>query len=335
MLDVNKLNGYQKAAILLLSIDEESAAKVFSIMGEEEIKGISFAMSNLGTVKQDTIDRLLFEFNTDISSAVSFIGNIETTEKLLEKVLGKDKVSQILEEISGPAGKNTWDKLKNVSEDILASYLKNEYPQTIAFIISKMNPAYGAKLLSTLPEELSFNVITRVLNMESVKKEVTDSVERVLRLEFISTLSRSQKNDTNQMLAEIFNNFDRANEAKFMGMLERKVPEAAEKIKSLMFTFDDIAKVSAPSIQNILRVIDKSKLAVALKGAKDEVKSLFISNMSQRAAQILEEDMQSMGPIRVKDVDEAQAAIILVVKDLINNGEVVISSGEDGDEFIY
>lgn len=331
----SKLNGYQKAAIILLSVDEENASKIFAMMGDEEIKGISYAMSTLGTLKQDVIDRLLFEFNAEVSSAVSFIGNLETTEKLLEKVLGKDKVSQIMEEIHGPAGKNTWDKLKNVNEDILAAYLRNEYPQTIAFIVSKLQATYAAKLLSILPEELTFDVMLRILKMDSVKKEISDSVEKVLRMEFINTMSRSQKQDSNQMLAEIFNNFDRNNESKFMAMLEKKVPDFAEKIKSLMFTFDDIGKVNPVGMQAILRAVDKTKLPLALKGAKAEVKKLFVSNMSQRAAQILEEDIQSLGPVRIKDVDEAQASIISVVKDLIIKGEVVVSSGDGSDEFIY
>ncbi|AZL15200.1 flagellar motor switch protein FliG [Rickettsiales endosymbiont of Stachyamoeba lipophora] len=330
-----KLNGYQKAAIILFSVEEDHAAKIFSMMSDEEIKGISFAMSTLGSIKQEAIDRLLFEFNSELSGAVSFFGNFEATERLLEKVLGKEKVAQIMDEIHGPAGKNTWDRLKNVNEDILANYLRNEYPQTIALIISKLQPTFAANLLSMLPEELTFDVMLRILNMDSVKKEIVDGVEKVLRAEFINTLSKSQKQDSNLMLAEIFNNFDRTNEAKFMSMLEQRVPESADKIKSLMFTFDDLIKVSPASIQSILRVVDKSKLTVALKGAKEDVKNLFISNMSQRAAQILKEDMEALGPVRIKDVDESQAAIIQVVKDLASKGDVVIQAEGEQDEYIY
>lgn len=329
------LSGAQKAAILLLTVSEENASKIFGMLTEDEIKSISFAMSTLGSMKQEVVERLVFDFNNEMSTAVSFVGNFETTERLLEKVLGKDKVALIMEEITGPAGKNTWDKLGNVNEDILANYLKNEYPQTVALVISKLGSAQAAKVLSLLPEELTLDVMMRILSIDSVKKEVLDNVERTLRMEFISTLSKTQKYDSNQMLAEIFNNFDRVNEAKYMSLLEQKAPESAEKIKSLMFTFDDLVKVAAQSVQVLLRSIDKSKLGIALKGSSEAVRQLFLSNMSQRAAKILQEEMEALGPVRIRDVDEAQTAIINVAKDLAAKGEIVISDSSSKDEFIY
>lgn len=331
----NSLSGAQKAAIIMLSLAEENATKVFSLMTEEEIKQVSYAMSSLGTVRQETIEKLMLEFNNDIASDVSLLGSMEGTEKLLEKILGKDKVQSIMEEISGPMGKNTWDKLAHVNEDTLSSYLKNEHPQTVALIISKMSSTQAAKVLSIMPEDMSFDVMIRMLNLDAVKKEVLDNIEKTLRIEFINNLSKTQKQDSNQMLAEIFNNFDRVNEAKYMGLLEEKAPEAADKIKSLMFTFDDLVKVTPSSMQVILRVIDKSKLGIALKGSSDAVKQLFLNAMSQRASKILQEEMESLGPVRIKDVDEAQGAIIKVVKDLAAKGDVVIADGNAKDEFIY
>ncbi|MBN8827479.1 MAG: flagellar motor switch protein FliG [Sphingobacteriia bacterium] len=329
------LTGSQKAAIVLLSMSEENATKIFSSMSEEEIKAVSFAMTTIGSMKQEMVEKLLLELNTEITSDVSFIGNFENTEKLLEKILGKEKVAAIMEEITGPVGKNTWDKLSNVNEDILTAYLRNEHPQTIALVVSKLTAPHAAKVLGMLPEDTSIEVMLRMLSMDAVKKEILDNVERTLRMEFISTLSKTQKQDSNAMLAEIFNNFDRVNEAKFMGMLEEKVPESAEKIKALMFTFDDLTKVTPQGIQVILRVIDKSKLAVALKGGSDAVKQLFLNSMSQRAAKILNEEMAAMGPVRIKDVDEAQSGIIKIVKDLAAKGDIVIADSNAKDEFIY
>ena len=329
------LTGAQKAAIIMLSLSEDNATKLFSLMTEEEIKQISYAMSTLGTVRQETVEKLMMEFNNDIAGDVSLLGSLEGTEKLLEKILGKEKVQSIMEEISGPMGKNTWDKLAHVNEDTLSSYLKNEHPQTVALIVSKMTATQASKVLSIMPEDMSFDVMMRMLSIDAVKKEVLDNVERTLRIEFISNLSKTQKQDSNQMLAEIFKNFDRVNEAKYMSMLEEKAPEAADKIKSLMFTFDDLIKVTPQSIQVILRVIDKSKLAIALKGSSDAVKQLFINAMSQRAAKILQEEMEALGPVRIKDVDEAQSGIIKVVKDLATKGDVVIADGSSKDEFIY
>jgi flagellar motor switch protein FliG len=171
--------------------------------------------------------------------------------------------------------------------------------------------------------------------MEAVKKDVLDGVEKTLRSEFISTLTKTQKYDSNELMAEIFNNFDRANEAKFMGLLEQKMPDQAEKIKNLMFTFDDLVNINQAGIQTLLRDIDKSKLTVALKGASEQVRNLFISNMSQRAAKILQEDMEALGPVRLKDVDEAQSAIVAKAKEMAAKGDIVIADDSGEDEFIY
>jgi flagellar motor switch protein FliG len=331
----SKLTGAEKAAIVLLSIEDKNAALVFKTMSEDEIKEVSYVMSNLGSVKQDVIDRLLQDFTNEISNAVSFTGNIETTEKLLSKILEKEKLDVLLEEIRGPSGKNTWEKLSHIQENVLAGYLKNEYPQTIAVIISKLSPQYAARVLSILPEDLSFDVMLRMLNMEPVKKEVLDNVERALRTEFISATAKAHRQDSSQIMAEIFNNFDRTNENKYMSMLESRVPETAEKIKSLMFTFDDIGSVNAAGIQALLRVIDKNKLSIALKGASERIRKLFFDNMSQRAAKIMQEDMVNMGPVKLRDVDEAQNIIVNIAKEMATKGEITVSAGDDKDELIY
>ena len=330
-----KLTGIEKAAIILLSIDEANSTKIFAMMNEDEIKDISAAMASLGAIKPEMIEQLIGEFSSEISSSVSLFGNADVTERLLQKALGKDKVSSIMEDIRGPAGKNTWDKLGNVNEEVLAAYLKNEYPQTVALIISKINPTHAAKVLSALPTDFTFDIMMRMLNMEPVKKEILERVERILKNEFINSLAKTQKYDSNFVMAEIFNNFDRNNEAKFMGMLEEKVPEYADKIKGLMFTFDDLSKLDVAGIQTLLRFADKSKLAIALKGTNEKLRALFLSNMSQRAAKILQEDMEALGPVRLKDVDEAQNSMVAIARDLEEKGEIIISSDSGADEFVY
>lgn len=331
-----KLSGVEKAAIILMSVNEENATKLLSLMHDDEIKEVSQVMSNLGTVNPEVIERLIFDFTSEISQSVSFVGNLENTERLLTKILGRERVDAIMEDIRGPAGRNTWDKLGNVNEEVLAAYLKNEYPQTVALIVSKLGSSHAARVLSMLPEDFTFEVILRLLDMDAVKKEVLDGVEKALRAEFISTVAKTQKHDNNEMMAEIFNNFDRASESKYMGMLEERDSEAAERIKNLMFTFDDLVKVDQAGIQVLLREIDKSRLALALKGAAEEIRDLFIKNMSGRASKILIEDMEALGPVRLRDVDEAQGAIVTVAKDLAARGEIVISQGEgEEDELIY
>jgi flagellar motor switch protein FliG len=175
----------------------------------------------------------------------------------------------------------------------------------------------------------------RMLMMDPVKKEILDKVEKTLRNEFISGLTKTQKADTNQMMAEIFNNFDRSTESRYMTMLEKDLPDAAERIKKLMFTFDNIGRIDAAGIQAIIKAVDKAKLPIAMKGASEEMRKKFLDNMSQRAAKILQEEMESLGPVRIKDVDEAQAAIIGVARDLIAKGEVMMSEGGGDDQLIY
>lgn len=331
-----KLTGKDKAAIVMMSISEENAAKVFSLLHEDEIKEISQVMSSLGTVSPTVVERTFYEFSTSISETLSFVGNLESTERLLANAIGKDRVDNIMEDIRGPAGRNTWDKLGNVSEEVLANYLKGEYPQTVSLIISKLHPSHAAKVLAILPEELTSEVILRMLEMESIKKEVLETIERSLRAEFISNIAKTQKYDSNEMMAEIFNNFDRGNEAKYMEMLEQRSPDSADKVKSLMFTFDDLNKSDEAGIQALLRGVDKSVLGIALKGTTDDIKNLFIKNMSSRAAKIMEEDMEAMGPVRLKEVDEAQTEIINAAKELISSGEMTISQGDsEEDELVY
>jgi flagellar motor switch protein FliG len=319
---------------VLLSISPANASKIFGLMDDEEIRELSQIMATLGPVPPELVERLLQEFSNELLGNSSFVGNPKTTEQLLSNALGEDRVRTIMEEVRGPAGRNTWDKLGNVNETTLAAYLRNEYPQTVALIVSKISPAHGAKVLSALPEELAFEVIYRMLTMEVVKKEVLDGVERTLRGEFISSLAKTQKHDVTQMVAEIYNSFDRVNGQKFMSLLEARDEPVADKVKRLMFKFEDLIKVDPRGIPLILKGVDKSVLTVALKGASQEVKDLFISTMSSRAAKLLVEEMEALGPVRMRDVDDAQNTIIQVTRDLINKGEVFLASENSQDEMI-
>jgi flagellar motor switch protein FliG len=240
-----------------------------------------------------------------------------------------------MDEIRGPAGRNMWEKLSNVQEEVLANYLKNEYPQTVAVVLSKLRPEHAARVLAILPDELSLDVVNRMLRMEPVQKEVVERLEQTLRNEFMSNLSQTHRRDAHEVMAEIFNNFDRQTETRFMTALEERNRESAERIKTLMFTFDDLVKLDAASAQTLMRHVDKDKLAVALKGASDAVRQFFITNMSQRAGKMLVDDMQAMGPVRLRDVDEAQALLVNLAKDLAAKGEIMISKNKGDEELIY
>lgn len=333
--EYRKLTGAQKAAIVLMSIDEENATKILSTMGDEEIKELSNTMASLGTVSSETVERLFVDFVESMSSSGVVVGTFDSTERLLMKALGKDRVDNIMEDIRGPAGRTTWDKLGNVNEEVLATFLKNEYPQTIALVLSKIKAEHAARVLSVFPEDLSLEVINRMLGMEAVKKEVLDGVEKTLRLEFMNNLAKTQRRDTHEIMAEIFNNFDRNTEAKFMGVLEQKNSEAAERIRALMFTFEDLKKVDPSGMQTLLRNVPKEKLGIAMKGASEAIKELFFKSMSERSAKLLREDMEALGPVRLKDVDEAQMLIVQAAKDLSAKGEIVIAGDSGGDQLVY
>lgn len=333
--DVRTLSGTEKAAILILSLGEEYAARVFSHMNDEEIKEMSQVMANLGNVSSNLVEKLFVEFVEQMSSTGALVGTLESTERLLMKVLDKTRVDTIMEDIRGPAGRTMWDKLANVNEVVLANFLKNEYPQTVAVVVSKIKPDHAARVLSQLPESFAMEVVMRMLRMESVQKDVLDDIERTLRNEFMSNLARTNRRDPHEAMAEIFNNLDRSSESRFIASLEERNRDSAEKIKSLMFTFEDLQKLDSKAIQAVLRGVDKSKLPIALKGASDALKDLFFGNMSERAGKLLKEDIAAMGPTRLRDVEEAQATIVNTAKDLAARGEITIAKENGEDELVY
>ena len=333
--DYRSITGPEKAAILLMALSEEQAAKLFSQLDDEEIKEISQVMAGLGSVSSNIVERLFVEFAEQVSSTGSLVGSLDSTQRLLTKVLGEDRVADIMEEIRGPAGRTMWDKLANVNEQVLANYLKNEYPQTVAVILGKIQQGHAAKVLATLPENFAMEVVMRMLRMEAVNKEIEKDVERVLRTEFMSNLARTSRRDSHEMMAEIFNHLDRSTESRFLSALEERNKDAAEKIRALMFTFEDLSRLDPSGVQSLLRAVDKGKLTVALKGASEGLKDLFFSNMSERAAKLLREDMQSAGPVRLKEVEEAQQALVQTAKDLADRGEIVIGGSSGDDSLVY
>ena len=333
--DYRGLTGPEKAAIFMLALGEEHTALLFNEMTEDEILEISQTMTSLGKVGSTVVEKLFIEFAEQMSATGSLVGSYDSTERLLKSALGEGRVGEIMEELRGPAGRTMWDKLGNVNEEVLANYLKNEYPQTVAVVISKIKPDHASRVLANLPESFAMEVVTRMLRMEAVQKEVLDDVEQTLRDEFMTTLARTQRRDAHEMMADIFNHMDRTREQSFMEALEERNLEAAEKIRNLMFTFEDLEKIDPAGVQTVLRSIDKDKLPTALKGANDTMQDLFFSNMSERAAKILKEDMATMGPVRLRDVEEAQQHIVNVAKDLSDKNEIIIVDGSGEDELIY
>jgi flagellar motor switch protein FliG len=303
-------------------------------MHEDEIRDISQAMANLGNVAAGAVEDLCREFAEGLGQTGNLVGSWETTERMLMKTLPRERVAQIMEEIRGPAGRTMWDKLGNVNEAVLANYLKNEYPQTVAVVLTKVKPDHAARVLSLLPEGFAMEVVMRMLRMETVQKEALDGVEKTLKAEFMSNLARAQRRDAHEMMAEIFNNLDRQSETRILAALEERNRDAASRIRGLMFTFDDLARMDGAGVQVLMRAVPKEQLTLALKGASEALRDLFVKNMSERAAKMLKEDLANLGPVKLREVDEAQAAIVLLAKDLAAQGQIQMQDGRE-EEMVY
>jgi flagellar motor switch protein FliG len=332
--DLSRYTGAERCAIVLMSLGEE-AKKLLGMLDEEEIKEISQAMASLGVVPPAVVDAIIVEFVQKLSGSGAILGSIDQTQRMLSAIMPKEKVESLMEEIRGPVGRNIWDKLANVNEAVLANYLKNEYPQTVAVVLAKVRPDHAAKVLSALPEDFASECVLRMLAMEPVQRDILENIETTLRTEFMSNVARTSKRDSHELMAEIFNNFDRQTEARFVSALEEKSHDSADRIKALMFVFEDLGKLDTGGVQTLLRAVDKSDLALALKGATDPLRQLFFANMSERGSKLLKEDMQAMGPVRLKDVDAAQTRMVALAKDLAARGEIILSDGKADDELIY
>ncbi|CAO5673317.1 MAG: Flagellar motor switch protein FliG [Holosporales bacterium] len=332
---LKSLKGPDRAAIFMLALPEEVSAYIFSKLDAFDIRQLSIAMISLGKVASDVVEGVLWEFATQISTTGSLIGTIEGTERLLTKILPKEQVEMLMEEIRGPAGRTLWDKLGNVNEDVLSKYLKNEYPQTIAVVLSRIKSENAAKVISAFPESLALEVIVRMLNMEAVRKEVIDDIEGTLRTEFMSNLARTAKRDPYALIADIFNFMDRSSEDRIMEKLSSSHKDTADKIKSLMFKFEELIGVDQASLQVIIRSVDKAQMAYALKGTNEALQNAFFGCMTERASKLMKDEIRSLGMVKLKDVESAQLNIVNIAKELAANGEItLVDKKEDGDRYV-
>ncbi len=330
------LKGPQKAAAFMLSIDEKKVGKIMEFLQMDEIQQLSREMSNLGVVEAKTIENIYNDFRTNVSAGTgTVVGSIERTQKFLSQILPLDRVEAIMSEIIGPTGRNLWEKLDAVDNEFLITFLQTEHPQTVSVVLSKLKPPKAALILKLLPTTLAEEVLVRILRMEMVDKEIISELEKTLRAQFMNNSAKSQKKDAHQVVADIFNLFDKDTEQAFFNYIQGINEEDATKVKDLMFTFDHLVRLDDKGIQELMRVVDKGKLALALKGAPQILRQMILKNMSERAGNILKEDMEALGKVRIKDVDGAQAEILTQVKELIEKELIVIRNPEEAEEEKY
>lgn len=327
--------GPQRAAALLLLLGDAEGAPIWQMLDEEEVKLVSHAMVQLGSIEAATLERLIVDFVSRLSSGGGMTSNFERTESLLLKIFPPEQVSSIMAEIKGASGKRVWNSLTQVDPDILATFLRSEYPQTVAVVLSKVRPDYAARVLTILPEDFAIDVLTRMLRMETVQKEALRHIEETLRVEFVSTIAQTARRDAHEMMADVFNAFDRQTETRFLAALDQANRGSAKRIRDLMFTFEDLLKLDPGSVQTLMRKVDSDTLCRALKGADERARGFFMSQMSTRAAKNLTDEMGSMGPIRLKEVDEAQAKMTELAKELAEKGEIMIAKNGGEEELVF
>jgi flagellar motor switch protein FliG len=325
------LSGAARTAILMLALGDEYGGKLMAMLKDDEIRDVSRAMVGLGKVGPEVVEQLCQEFAASLGRTSSVSGSAEATERMLRAMLPAEMVNQILEDLYGPAGRNIWDKLGKVNESVLADYLCHEHPQTASMVLSRVPADHAARVIPLLPEALAIDVVERMLALGGVQREAIDDVERTLKVDFMANLASSAQRDPHAKMAEIFNSFDRAVESRLIGALEVKNQDAAQRIKALMFTFDDLVRLAPQDIQTLLRSVEKEKLPIALKGGSDRIRELFLRNLSERAGKMLRDDIEALGPVRLRDVDAAQLAIVMTAKELAAQGEIEIGTGKEDD----
>jgi flagellar motor switch protein FliG len=327
-----EFTGRQKAAVFLVSVGSDISAEIFKYLREDEIETLTFEIARLETIEPEQKDAILQEFQ-ELMMANQFItmGGIDYARELLEKALGSQKAIDIINRLTSSLQVRPFDFIRRTDPAHLLNFIQQEHPQTIALILAYLEPNKASIILQNLPHEVQSDVARRIATMDRTSPEVLREVERVLEKK-LSTLSSEDYTTAGgvESIVEILNLVDRASEKQIIEALEDEDPELAEEIKKRMFVFEDIVLLGDRDIQKVMREVDSQELAKALKSVDTEVQDKIFKNMSKRAAGMLKEDMEFMGPIRLKDVEEAQQKIVSIIRHLEDTGEIVIArSGED------
>lgn len=328
-----KITGRKKAAILMISLGPDIAADVYRCLSDDEIEQITLEVANLGAVPEELTSQVIEEFyHTAMAKQYIAHGGISTAREILEKALGPAKAMEIIERLQGMLQGTPFDFLKKVDPNHLLNFIQSEHPQTVALILAHLEYDQSAVIMSALAPDMQTEVALRIATMDQTSPEIISEVERVLERKIATVLSQEFSVAGGiEALAELLNRVDRATEKSILETLEEENQELAVEIKKLMFTFDDVILLDDRAIQQVLREVDMKELAVALKGANEEVRTKIFNNVSSRAADNIRDDMEFMGPVRVKQVEEAQQKIVAIIRRLEESGEIIINRGGEED----
>ena len=330
------LTGPEKAAVFLLTVGEDFASQVFQRLDPEDIKQVGRQMARIDKVDKEDLTALVNEFKADTGDTDIFLSGNEMLEGALKRALSSDKASEILEEIRSDWKLTLFQKARKLEPKVLVNFLRNEHPQTVALVLSVLEPTQSAQILMEFSEEVQVEVMMRMAELDKVSPEILVDVDRVLQDELLSVEGmEGQRLGGVEAVAEILNNADRGLEASILEGIEEQRENLADEIRRLMFVFEDLMSVDDRGIQAILKEVSTDDLKLALKLASEELKTKIFGCMSSRAVEMLKEDMEIMGPTRVKDVEGAQQAIIKIAKRLEQEGKIQLMSGGGGeDEFV-
>lgn len=329
------LSGKQKSAILLISLGPEKSAKIFSQLHEDEVEELTLEIANMRKISPEDKERVLEEFY-QVCLAQEFIseGGISYAKEVLEKAMGSQKALEIINKLTASLQVRPFDFVRKADASQLLNFIQNEHPQTLALILSYLSASQAATILAALPQDKQADVAQRIATMDSTSPEVIKEVELVLERKLSSMVTQDYASTGGiQSIVDILLAVDRGTEKFIMETLEIQNAELADEIRKRMFVFEDIINLDSVSIQRFIREIENSDLAIALKGSTEEVREVIFANMSKRMAEMLREDMEFMGPVRLRDVEEAQQKIVNVIRKLEEAGEIIISRG-GGDEII-
>ena len=321
--------GSNDVAVLFLALDEGRRHSLIRQLDDDEIRHISRAISMLGKVTPEQVDRVLGRFHDELGHTGALIGTAETTERMLRRLLPGDKVSEIMDEIRGPQGKTMWEKLANISPEVLAAYLRTELAQTAAVVLAKLPPQHAARVLGLLPEASVDEIMLRMVRMDSIQKHVLTDIETTLQHEFINNMARSYERDSSQIVAEILNRTDKTLLQRLMTHIETREPQTAARIRRIMFTFDDLTRVDPSTFGILVSECPADKLQVALCGASQVLRDAFFGSMSERAAAMLRDEIATMPVQRRKTIEDAQGEIIVIATRLADEGRIFIMDEDD------
>jgi len=329
MANTHNLTGPQKAAIFLLSMGEEFTSQIFSKLEDDEIKRLSRAMSRVQQLSSETINEVLNEFNRSITSTTDLkVKGDSFVKNIISRSISGDRAENILEEISGDLGPTPFENLRDVESKTLAKFIQNEHPQTIALILAHIDSGKAAEVITNFPENLQTDVVLRIANLENVPQNIVAEIEEVLQKE-INTLGTidARKAGGAEAVAEILNQVDQSTENAILSKIEEDHADLANDIRKLMFVFEDLINVDDRGIRGILREVNNEELTLALKTASDALKSKIFGNLSERAAAIIQEDLEIMGPVKLVDVEKAQQSVLRVAKRLESEGKIMLGKG--------